>query len=416
MARATAAVLSVACLIAFAGGCSSGGWVQGSAEALAPVGPDPMTLAAASAPAEPTEALSAGAGADEASMETLNVSRASFADEGADFDPCVSPDGSRLFFASTQHRRTSDLYVKLTDSRVVTQLTTDPADDAMPALSPDGTKLAFASNRNGQWDIFVMPATGGRAVRITDDGADEISPSWSADGSSLVYSRVGSGSGRWEMWVAALANPGTPTFIGHGLFPKWCPVAGTGQNGADQIVFQQPRERGSRTFGVWTVDVTEGGVSNATQIVASPDSACINPSWSPDGRWIVFAEIPADGRAETRLFRDVRAESGSLWMISTAGEGRVPLTSGRGLNLSPVWGPDQRLFFVSDRTGRENIWAMEMGPAVASALAATGRGGDFATGAGAGTSESGRAQAAGAGRADNKPVATAREIEPNTPR
>ncbi|MCE7974944.1 MAG: hypothetical protein DYG92_11585 [Leptolyngbya sp. PLA1] len=412
MPRALAPVLTAACLIALAGGCSTGGWASGNA-GPASGGPDPMTLAAASAPAEAPPVEPA---ADDASMETLNVSRASFADEGADFDPCVSPDGSRLFFASTQHRRTSDLYVKLTDSRVVTQLTTDPADDAMPALSPDGTKLAFASNRNGQWDIFVMPATGGRAVRITDDAADEISPSWSPDGSSLVYSRVGTGSGRWEMWVAALANPGTPTFIGHGLFPKWCPVPGTGQNGADQIVFQQPRERGSRTFGVWTVDITEAGVSNATQIVASPDSACINPSWSPDGRWIVFAEIPAGGRAETRQFREVRAESGSLWMISTSGEGRVPLTSGRGLNLSPVWGPGERLFYVSDRTGRENIWAMEMGPAVASAMAATAGGGHFANDSRSGTSDSEGAQAGGAGRADNKPVATAREIEPNTPR
>lgn len=411
MARAPAAVLTAACLIAFAGGCSTGGWVSGNAEP-APSGLEEMTLAAAGEPAQAVEVPEPVA--EETPMETLNVSRASFADEGADFDPCVSPDGTRLFFASTQHRKTSDLYMKLTDSRVVTQLTTDGADDAMPALSPDGTKLAFASNRNGQWDIFVMPATGGRAVRITDDGADEISPSWSADGTSLVYSRVG--AGRWEMWVAALANPGTPKFIGHGLFPKWCPVAGTGQNGADQIVFQQPRERGSRTFGVWTVDVTEAGVSNATQIVASPDSACINPSWSPDGRWIVFAEIPAGGRAETRQFREVRAESGSLWMISTTGEGRVPLTSGRGLNLSPVWGPGERLFYVSDRTGRENIWAMDMSPAVASAMAATGGRDQFAREAGEGTSESAGAQAAGAGRADNKPVATAREIEPNTPR
>ena len=107
-----------------------------------------------------------------------NVSRITFATEGADFDPAVSQDGSTLVFASTQHRTKSDIYLKQVSSRVVTRLTNDPGDDVQPAISPDGTRIAFASNRNGNWDIFVMPAKGGQAVQWTDEAADDLHPSW----------------------------------------------------------------------------------------------------------------------------------------------------------------------------------------------------------------------------------------------
>jgi hypothetical protein len=156
----------------------------------------------------------------EAIPATANVARVTFAEEGADFDPCVSPDGSRLVFASTQHRATADIYIKRTDSRVVTQLTNDPAEDAMPKVSPDGERIAFASNRAGSWDIYVMPIGGGKAVQISSDLADEIHPSWSPDGSQLVFGRLGEATGRWEMWIVSLQNPSVAHFIGFGLFPE----------------------------------------------------------------------------------------------------------------------------------------------------------------------------------------------------
>ncbi len=295
---------------------------------------------------------------------TLNVARVTFAEEGADFDPSVSRDGSKLVFASTQHRRTADIYIKNTDGRVVTQLTNDPADDINPQISPDGTKIAFASNRSGSWDIYVMPVTGGKAVQVTDDPANEIHPSWSPDGRQLVFSRQSEVSSRWEMWIVDTANPSASQYIGDGLFPQWCPVAATGTEGADRIMYQLPRERGRRSFAVWTVDISNGRAMNASQIASSASTALINPAWSPDGRWIVFSEVmaPATPNAAARPAQAI------LWMTSLNGEARVRLTSGEGVSLGPVWGPGNRLFFVSDRTGADNIWTMDVGNAVQSAM------------------------------------------------
>jgi Tol biopolymer transport system component len=297
---------------------------------------------------------------------TQNVSRVTYAEEGADFDPSLSREGDMLVFASTAHRATADIYLKSVHSRVVTQLTNDPAHDMCPRISPDGRQIAFCSDRSGNWDVYVMPSEGGRPVQVTFDTADEIAPSWSPDGKSLAYSRMGENSGRWEMWIAQANRPEIANFIGYGLFPQWSPVAGTGKDGADQILFQVGRERGRRTFGIWTIDISDGQAGNASEIRSSSKNALINPSWSPDGKWVVFAEVPvAVGEASNAPLTDAAPSqpqemTSTLWLVSVENEAPVRLTFGNRLALSPMWSRSNRLYFVSNNTGVENIWSLDM--------------------------------------------------------
>ncbi|MEM9374274.1 MAG: DPP IV N-terminal domain-containing protein, partial [Planctomycetota bacterium] len=181
---------------------------------------------------------------EELTRATLNVRQITASFAGSDFDPTPTPDGKHLVFASTQHRPTADIYVKPVSSSVVTRLTDDPAQDVMPSVSPDGQFIAYCSDRNGSWDVFVMSAEGGKSVQITNDGSHDLHPSWSPDGRRIAFCRLGQQTGRWEMWVAEVANPTSAQFIGFGLFPEWSPISGSGFNGADQILFQRSRERG----------------------------------------------------------------------------------------------------------------------------------------------------------------------------
>jgi len=300
---------------------------------------------------------------------TLNLTQVTFAQEGADFDPAISRDGSRIVFASTQHRSTADLYTKAVGGRTITQLTNDPAEDGTPEISPDGTRVAFASNRNGNWDIFVMPITGGKPVQITSDLSDELHPSWSSDGNSLVFCRMGPTSGRWEMWVADATRAGGETFIGHGLFPRWCPAPRTGSDGADRIVFQLGRERGQRSFAIWTIDYRDGQASNPTLIASSSAAALINPAWSPDGSHIVYASVPL---IDERRPAGTSLPSAELWLASVTAEATVRLTSSDLRAIRPVWGPANRLYFVSDRNATENIWSIDLAPSLASIQPANG--------------------------------------------
>ncbi len=326
------------------------------------------------APSAPADDKPQAAATKAPTARTLspNATRVSFSEEGSDFDPCVSRDGEKIVFASTQHRHSADLYLKRLNSRAVTQLTTGGSDNVMPAISPDGQRVAFASNRNGNWDIFLMPIGGGQPVQITSDNADELHASWSPDGKQLVFCRLGEASGRWEMWVTDAQNPATSTFIGYGLFPQWCPVAGTGEGGSDKILFQLSRDRGKRTFGIWTIDYANATGRNLTEIAAEPDKALINPAWSPDGRWVCFAEIAAQHLADDDAPKSREARlpaNAGLWMIGADGTGRVNLASG-GASLMPTWGPDNSVYFVSNRGGYENIWSVNAGTGI---LSATGQ-------------------------------------------
>lgn len=300
--------------------------------------------------------------------------RVSYSTVGADFDPVLTPDGGHIVFASTQHRHTSDIYIKSIAGEVVTQLTADPADDVMPSVSPDGTRIAFASNRGGNWDIYVMPITGGQAVRVSSDSADELHPTWSPDGTKLAYCRMGEVSGRWEIWTTTLGRAGSSQFLGFGMFPSWCPAAGTAANGGDKILYQVARERGTRTFGVWTLDFKEGQVSNASELASSPVAALINPCWSPDGRRIAYSEVPVGGDGDVKLAADAAPRAARLWVQNIDGTAKLRVTDGDAVALMPAWSPAGQIIFMAKRSGHENLWSMDAAPIVAAMDQASGVG------------------------------------------
>jgi TolB protein len=303
----------------------------------------------------------------EAVRATVNVRQVTSSYAGSDFDPIVSPDGQYLVFASTQHRPTADIYMKSNFGSVVTRLTDDPAQDVMPSISPDGRFIAFSSDRTGSWDLFIMPFEGGKVVQLTSESAHDLHPTWSPDGRQIAFCRLGQQSGRWEIWVKDVLSDAGPQFIGFGLFPEWAPVSGTGIAGADQILFQRSRERGDRAFSIWTLDYNPrpGTAGRETEIAAGPNSALINPSWSPDGKFITFAAVP--NSESWSQGGSARPESSTIWMISTEGTGKIKLTDGDTIDLMPVWGRDNNIFFVSNMDGQDHLWSMELSPAIRAA-------------------------------------------------
>lgn len=277
-----------------------------------------------------------------------NLFQVSFAAEGADFDPDVSSDGDWIVFASTQHREDADIYRKTIDGRVVTQLTSDPAQDVMPEIAPDGRKVVFTSDRNGNWDVFVMSVDGGPATQITFDDAHELHPTWSPDGTRLCYCRFNDRTARWELWTVSLERPGVRTFVCEGMFPRWSPDATT-----DRILFQRARKRGSQLYGVWTIDLTEAGGVNPTEVVAAGDAAIMHPTWSPDGTRIAFTSVDRPEVSE-----DGMPVESDIWVIDADGMGRTALTSGGFRNMRPTWATDGRVYFTSNRGGLDVIWAV----------------------------------------------------------
>ena len=75
-------------------------------------------------------------------------------------DARISPDGSEIVFCYK-----GDIYKVPAQGGTAVQLTTQTSYEANPVWSPDGKQIAFASDRNGNFDLFIMPADGGAARR-----------------------------------------------------------------------------------------------------------------------------------------------------------------------------------------------------------------------------------------------------------
>ena len=73
------------------------------------------------------------------------------------------PDGSRIVFASCEHRNLElprcdwDLYCIKIDDGTLQRLTVNDARDTCPIFSPDGKQIVFCSDREGFNEIYTMP-------------------------------------------------------------------------------------------------------------------------------------------------------------------------------------------------------------------------------------------------------------------
>lgn len=85
-------------------------------------------------------------------------------------------------------------------------------EDAAIAFTPDGKSIAFVSNREGNdreaWttnnDVWLVPVSGGTAVKLTPNPAADVEPVFTADGKSLIVRaqrRPGFESDRWYLDV-----------------------------------------------------------------------------------------------------------------------------------------------------------------------------------------------------------------------
>src|SRR6266550_6160318 len=81
-----------------------------------------------------------------------------------------------------------DIWTADENGQNVQRLTVNKARDAYPRFSPDGKWIAFSSDRNGNLDVFIIPATGGTPKRLTAHSADDSVLGWSPDSRAVLFS------------------------------------------------------------------------------------------------------------------------------------------------------------------------------------------------------------------------------------
>lgn len=97
-----------------------------------------------------------------------------------------SPDGTTLAYCARRDGE-YDVYTIPADGGVERRLTDAPGLDDGPEYSPDGTRIYFNSVRGGLMDCYYMDVDGGNVTRLTDNGRNNWFPHISPDGKTVAY-------------------------------------------------------------------------------------------------------------------------------------------------------------------------------------------------------------------------------------
>ena len=194
-------------------------------------------------------------------------------EHGGDYQANWAPDGRTIAFFSARNGNADIWSVQVGDGRL-TRLTDDPATDTNPFYSPDGRHIAFLSDRGGRSELWVMNADGSAPRRITPVVAGGHFLHWTPDGRGIVF-RVESGT-QVQIHRAAVED---------GSLTRLPDVASGAHMSFSPDQSRILDVRGHKTLWVHPVD---GSTPRQVFAFSDPYVRIDYPTWSPDGRWILF--------------------------------------------------------------------------------------------------------------------------------
>ena len=206
------------------------------------------------------------------------------------------------------------LYTVGKEGGIARPLTSGPGYNSFPHFSPDGTQIAFTGQYDGNTEVYTMPAEGGVPKRLTTTatlGRDDISD------------RMGPNN----------------------LVMGW-------QNTQPRVVFRSRMKSFNSFIGqLFTV----GNDAELPQQVPVPRGGFV--SFSPDDSKMAYNRVFREFRT-WKHYRGGMADD--VWIYDFKTGQTENLTNNPAQDICPMWGPDNKIYFISDRDGRMNLFSADL--------------------------------------------------------
>ena len=240
--------------------------------------------------------------------------------------PQWSPDG-RWVVVSANHDGDSEVYLARADGGELRQLTHNAVPDDNAQWSLDGSRIRFESDRSGARALYSMRPDG---TDVRPEPRDSV-VSRSPDGKTLLFESVRDGRGQLFLMTAGRTDARPIATARHAEQGSFSPDG-------RRIVFEQ---RSAMHDDIPHSQIVVAHADGSEPYVAASGT---DPSWSPDGRLILF-----------KVFDDPTQQ---LWIstVSPDGTGLRRLAPG----VHPDWSPDgSRIVYMRDRAdGGTDVWIM----------------------------------------------------------
>ena len=276
--------------------------------------------------------------------------------------PALSPNRRTLVFHSNRSGRQA-IWAADPDGSNPRILFDDPvqgADPGTPAWSPDGRFIAFGmrpaeSSDENESEIYLVAADGTGLRRLSRARGDDSHPAWSASGRIYFNSARATPdhSAEWSrQWIDiySMAADGTDVRR-HTDCRSVCTYPAVSPDErriayravTDSAALSWNLSPGTRNSEVFVQDLAGGLPANVSRDPAFDGW----PTWSPDGRWVVFASNR--GRV---------AHRGHIYAVRADGSDLTPLTQGPLSHVQPRFTPDGERVLVQQGAEGDNY---EMG-------------------------------------------------------
>lgn len=201
-------------------------------------------------------------------------------------DHGFSPDGQWLAISHAPKNEGSKIYV-LPAEGGTPQLVTPKAPSYWHGWSPDGDTLVYPGQRSGEFDIYAIPASGGKEVKLTDAPGLDDGAEYTPDGRWIYFNSVRTG----VMKIFRMRPDGSEVeqVTSNKRYADWFPhISPDGQH----IVFlsYDAGVEGHPAFKnvVLRLMPAEGGKPEVVVRLFGGQGTINVPSWSPDSNHFAF--------------------------------------------------------------------------------------------------------------------------------